>query len=211
MSELRIDSHRLNQVAELIILWRTRGYKFRDELEKLIGFKFADPSSDYVTQLRTYLILSNDSPRPRPTTDPNDPLPDHLAADNSLGLPMPKGAAVPPTPPPVKEFGQPDLPPLDMTDPLSIWRYTRRNLLYTYVIADYILKSGWDYIDRRPVSTPLTKDAGEVENILREQLIEERFLKDCNPKFVGMLELIYKAFDDWHKTQHNQPKRFGEL
>jgi hypothetical protein len=34
MSELRIDSHRLNQVAELIILWRTRGYKFRDELEK---------------------------------------------------------------------------------------------------------------------------------------------------------------------------------
>jgi hypothetical protein len=198
MSELRIDSHRLNQVAELIILWRTRGYKFRDELEKLIGFKFADPSSDYVTQLRGYLILANDSPRPKPTTDPDDPLPD------SMKEPAP-------APAPAKEFGQPDLPPLDMNDPLSIWRYTRRNLLYTYVIADYILKSGWDYIDRRPVSTPLTKDAEEVENILREQLIEERFLKDCNPKFVGMLELIYKAFDDWYKTRHNQPKRFGDL
>jgi hypothetical protein len=196
MPETRVDSYRLNEIAELVanIVTQRKAAPHITKLENTVGFKAHEFSADFRKRFLAYLeVITTKS-----TTDPNDPLPD------SMKEPAP-------SPAPAKEFGKPDLPPLDMNDPLSIWRYTRRNILHTYVIADYILKSGWDYIDRRPVERPMTKDAAEVENTLRGQLIEERFLKDCDSKFIGLLELIYKAFDDWYTSQNNPPKRFGDL
>ena len=188
MSTLRIDSERFIQFATTLALWRTHndGSFHRDRLDKMLGYKRGQEASDYAEELRLFLRVEEATDTARPF---NDPLPDDMEPDPKLREPQTRSP----------------LPDLDMTEPMSIWQHTRRNNLYTEVIADYMLRSGWDYIDHRLIHGKLRMDADEVRDILEQQLIEERYLKDCDHKFVGLMELIFKAFHDWWKTQH-QPK-----
>lgn len=195
MSEIRINAEHLNEFIGLVAHCGThkQSNKFWNKLFELIDFEMDELSQDFHRKAMFYLSAEHGYNPERSDhrgawdTEKGDPLPDDLKEPTPTPTPAPG-------PSPNSAFG---LEPLDKTDPISIWRYTRRNLLITEHIATFILNSGWDYIDRRRIDKPLTKPDYEVNSILIEQQIEERYIKDCDPKFVGLMELIFKAFHHW--------------
>jgi hypothetical protein len=102
---------------------------------------------------------------------------------------------------------------------MSIWTATREGHISLSAIADFIVKSGWDYVDRRNVRKTLEKPPEEVKELLNEQVIDARYLKDCTPPLKGLLEMTFKAFMNWWETTHPQStqsraeraRKFGDL
>jgi hypothetical protein len=197
MSSLRINSDHLAKVVSLIELWRTRGADFRNELDKVIGFKKNDPKADYTTLM--YIYLKDDITHPDTTQPFNDPLPPEMEPDPNL-------RAEP------EDSPTTDLPPYDPTDPKIIWRYTRHSKISMENFAAFALETNWPCTDTRPVTRPLDKDPEEVRTILEDLLIEERYFNNCDTKFRGLMELIVKAFFHWWNQNNPQPRprKFGD-
>jgi hypothetical protein len=191
MSTTLIHSDRFEEVLDLVTNWDTQrnGSVYRDKLEVLIGFKPTLPASDFKALLFDYLVFR--SPRPTTTTeDPNDPLPDSMKE---------------PDPEPVPS---PDYNP---NNPLSIWNEIKSTRLKLGEIGKFMNNSKWDRVDHRNIPKPLSKTTVQVQELINELIIDDKYLSDVPDNLRALIEITMKAFLNWWETTQPKPKRFGDL
>lgn len=174
----RVDSERLTIFINLVrnsYTQKQSSWLYHDELFRLIDFNVKNINDDFNTKALAWLLASGVAPF---ESDPDDPIPNFN-----------------PDPPP-QESTQ-----VNHSDPLSIWVAIRDGNLTTSAIAQYILGTSWDFIDRRNVRKPLEKPAREVKELLQEQVVVGQNIGDLTPALRGLLEMIVKAFLHWHEGQ----------